>query len=320
MKRFLVICAAVLWLSITSIAQDDNPQNSAAAASKEAETQTQPKVTAGPGSPNKAVTQTPAELPAEALNLTSAKGFVLEDDTPVRLRLNRTISSSDSHVGDTVDFVVVQDISVNGVRVVPKGGFAFGKVTKVQSKRSMARGGKLEISLDYVNLLDSEKAALRAIKGGKGGGHVGYMTAGIVATGVVFFPAAFFVLTMQGKDYTIPKGAELTAYINGDVRLDIAKFQQPLPGIPPQPTVAANAAPVIPPGSARLLVESTPPGADIELDGGFIGHTPFEVQVTEGEHTIAVKKAGFKDWQRKMKVSGGSSIHMNAELEHSPPD
>jgi hypothetical protein len=28
-----------------------------------------------------------------------------------------------------------------------------------------------------------------------------------------------------------------------------------------------------------------------------------------------VKKAGFKDWQRKLKISGGSSVHLNAELE-----
>jgi hypothetical protein len=29
-----------------------------------------------------------------------------------------------------------------------------------------------------------------------------------------------------------------------------------------------------------------------------------------GGHT-----AGFKDWERKMKVSGGSSVHLKAELE-----
>jgi hypothetical protein len=37
--------------------------------------------------------------------------------------------------------------------------------------------------------------------------------------------------------------------------------------------------------------------------------------VTEGEHTVTVKKTGFRDWERKLKVSGGSSIHLNAELE-----
>jgi hypothetical protein len=31
--------------------------------------------------------------------------------------------------------------------------------------------------------------------------------------------------------------------------------------------------------------------------------------------TVTVKKSGFKDWQRKLKVSAGSSVHLNAELE-----
>ena len=47
------------------------------------------------------------------------------------------------------------------------------------------------------------------------------MTAGIVATGIVFFPAAPFFLFMHGKDITMPKGAEFTAYVNGDLKLDI---------------------------------------------------------------------------------------------------
>jgi hypothetical protein len=55
--------------------------------------------------------------------------------------------------------------------------------------------------------------------------------------------------------------------------------------------------------------------ADIEVDGSFVGNTPSDVQVTEGEHTISVRKVGFKDWERKLKVSGGSSVHLNAELE-----
>jgi hypothetical protein len=171
-------------------------------------------------------------------NVTSAKGFVLEDSTPIRLRFNRTVSSADAHVGDTVDFEVLQELSVNGTLVIPKGGLAFGTVTEAQAKRRMARGGKLEINIDYVKLLDSEKAALRAVKGGAGGGHTGAMTAGIVATGIVFFPAAPFFLFMHGKDITMPKGAEFTAYVNGDVKMDLAKFQLPLsrrcqlPGLP----------------------------------------------------------------------------------------
>jgi hypothetical protein len=46
-----------------------------------------------------------------------------------------------------------------------------------------------------------------------------------------------------------------------------------------------------------------------------VGNTPSDVRVAEGEHTISVKKTGFKDWERKLKVSSGSSVHLSAELE-----
>ena len=62
------------------------------------------------------------------------------------------------------DFEILQDISVNGTLVIPKGGLAFATVTEAQAKRRMARGGKLDINIDYVKLLDSEHAALRAVK------------------------------------------------------------------------------------------------------------------------------------------------------------
>jgi len=77
---------------------------------------------------------------------------------------------------------------------------------------------------------------------------------------------------------------------------------------------AAAPAPAAPAG-AKLSIVSIPDGADIEIDGSFVGNAPSELQLPEGEHTITVKKTGFKDWERKMKVSGGSSVHLNAELE-----
>ena len=269
-----------------------------------------------PAAPPEQQTAKPAPMQqtADTSNLTSAKGFVLEEATPVKLRFNRTVSSADAHAGDTVDFEVLQDISVNGTPVISKGGFAFGTVTEAQPKRRMARGGKLEINIDYVKLLDSEKAALRAVNGGKGGGHVGAMTAGIVATGIVFFPAAPFFLFMHGKDITLPKGAEFTAYVNGDMKLDIAKFQPTAPASL-QDLRTGRHDQNVSPTSAKLQIESSPSGADIEVDGSFVGSTPSEVEVAEGDHTIAVKKSGFKDWERKLKASAGSSVRVGAELE-----
>ncbi|HWE87561.1 MAG TPA: PEGA domain-containing protein [Terracidiphilus sp.] len=80
----------------------------------------------------------------------------------------------------------------------------------------------------------------------------------------------------------------------------------------PEPKTAA--APQSNNPEASVTVESTPPGADIEVDGAFVGNTPSTVTVAPGAHEIAVKKKGFADWSRKLNVTGGS-IHLNAELE-----
>ena len=56
------------------------------------------------GSKAQQPTQPAVQQQATQTDFTSTKGFVLEDETPVRLRLNRTISSADAHVGDTLRF------------------------------------------------------------------------------------------------------------------------------------------------------------------------------------------------------------------------
>jgi hypothetical protein len=80
------------------------------------------------------------------------------------------------------------------------------------------------------------------------------------------------------------------------------------------PVAAPVAAPI---STAKLQIDSTPSGADIEVDGNFVGNTPSEIQVAEGDHTIVVKKSGFKSWERKLKSSAGSSVHVGAELERA---
>jgi PEGA domain len=299
MRLTSLLCPSLLFLSVVSMAQANKSEPSSAQPVKQAD---------NPAS----------QQAADTSNFTSAKGFVLEDSIPVKLRVNRTISSADCHVGDTVDFEVLQDVSVNGTLVIPKGGLAYATVTEAQAKRRMARGGKLGVNIDYVKLVSSEKAPLRAVKDLKGGGHTGVMVGGIVATGIVFFPAAPFFLFMHGKDITIPKGTEITAYVSGDMKLDIAKFQQtPISPGSQQSLLSASPTQSAGTSSAKLQLESNPPGADIEVDGNFVGNTPSDVQISEGDHTISVKKTGFKNWERKLKVNAGSSVHLSAELQNA---
>ncbi len=234
----------------------------------------------------------------------------LMDGTPVKLRISETISSANARVGQEVPFDVVEDVTVDDVVVLPKGATAIGTVTDCNARKSMGRAGKLDISISYARLADQEKAALRAMQDNKGGGHVGAMTGAMVATSIVFFPAAPLFLFIHGKDITIPQGTEITAFVEGDMHLDIAKFAA-APFVPPSAAPAAIA-------QAGVVVESAPPGADIEIDGAFVGNTPSTVSVAPGSHQITVKKKGFADWTRKMNVTGGS-VHLNVELEAATP-
>jgi hypothetical protein len=150
----------------------------------------------------------------------SAEALTLHDATPVRLRLTRNLSSADAKTGDTIDFEVLDDVKVDDVLVIARGATAIATVTEAQAKRRMARGGKLDISIDYVRLVNGDKVALKAVKDTSGGGHTGAMTGAIVATSLVVWPAAPFFLFMHGKDSTIPKDTEITAYVNGEIKLD----------------------------------------------------------------------------------------------------
>src|SRR6202041_2390814 len=262
-----------------------------------------------------------------------SKGFVLEDGTAVTLRLGRSLSSADAHAGDRVDFEAAEEVSVNRIVVIPKDSPASGTVVTAHKKRRMGRAGKLDVSIDSVQLASGEKATLRAVKESQGGSHTGIMAGGMVATSLIVWPAAPVFLLMHGKDVTIPKGTEVTAYLNGDVKLDPAKFQ-PAPFVPAAPPVpstqevppsspdatpnagSTDTTPVSPDqgATAELEVSSTPDGADIEIDGNFVGSTPSTVGVVAGSHQLSVKKAGFKPWERKITVSSGH-IKIDATLE-----
>src|SRR3984957_19627816 len=270
--------------------------------------------------------------PANARANGPSKGFVLEDGTAVTLRLGRSLSSADAHAGDRVDFEVAEEISVNRIVVIPKDSPASGTVITAQKKRRMGRAGKLDVTIDSVQLVDGEKATLRAVKESQGGSHTGIMAGGIGAHSLIVWPAAPVFLLMHGKDVTIPKGTEVTAYISGDVKLDPAKFQPaPLVPLPPVPTTqqVPSSSPAAtpnggPPGTApvssdqgaaaELEVSSTPDGADIEIDGNFVGSTPSTLGVAAGPHQLSVKKAGFKPWERKITVSSGR-VKIDATLE-----
>lgn len=138
----------------------------------------------------------------------SAQILTLLDSTPVRMKLNKTLSSANAQVGDEVNFEISEDVIVDGLVVIPKGAAAMGVINEAEPRKALGRGGKLSVLLRSVRLADDQQAVLRS--GGEGKGSSS--TAGVV------------IPVMHGKDITFPKGMDFIAYVNGDTHLKRENF------------------------------------------------------------------------------------------------
>jgi hypothetical protein len=174
--------------------------------------------------------------------------LTIQDGTPVRMRLAQNLSSSEARTGDTVNFEVLDDVKVENSVVIRGGATAIATITDSESKRSMGRAGRLDVSLDYVRSVFGEKIRVRGVQNNKAGGHTGAMTGAMVATAVVFWPAAPLFLFMKGKDVKIPKGHEVTVYVNGDQQVqgllaDVIEGQATVTPIPAEKSEKSTARP-----------------------------------------------------------------------------
>jgi len=141
--------------------------------------------------------------------------LTIPNETPVELRLAENVSSAHAHTGDPLKFVVVRDVDVAGFTVIPAGTVASGSVIGVRRKRFLGIGGRVALKVNSVELENGDRAGLRAHMEVKGRSRTKLMAAAMVATGLVFLPAAPIFLLTRGHDSVVVKSTELTAQIDG---------------------------------------------------------------------------------------------------------
>ncbi len=61
----------------------------------------------------------------------------------------------------------------------------------------------------------------------------------------------------------------------------------------------------------EVPVATTPAGADVILNGVYMGRTPFTLQLTLDSHEVALELAGHESWRRRVKVQPGMRIEVN---------
>ncbi|MGH7836485.1 MAG: PEGA domain-containing protein [Candidatus Binataceae bacterium] len=92
----------------------------------------------------------------------------------------------------------------------------------------------------------------------------------------------------------------------------------PIP--PPRPAEAATfrAATNGEGDSGSVEIGSDPPGADIYVDGKFVGETPSTLHLAAGMHHLEVKSNARKPWERDLEVLKGSRLTLHPALDPQP--
>jgi len=81
-------------------------------------------------------------------------------DTVISVRMDSTLSSKSSHVGDHFSATVAVPVYVNGAVVIPAGATVEGRVTEVTPARRMARSGTIAVEFEDLVLPDGTRLAL----------------------------------------------------------------------------------------------------------------------------------------------------------------
>lgn len=211
----------------------------------------------------------PAQVPAAqhpAAN-TAPVNVVLADGTPVKLRLGSTVASHGVRIGENLELEVAEDVRVGDVVVISKGNVASAEVTNLRSGASNGRGGWIDINLESVTLADGQRVPVRASKNKP--------VRDDQAT----------VVSNTGQDASIAQDTDLTAFINGSQPLDLTRLR-------------AASGP-----TTEVKITSTPPNAEITVDGRLAGSSPYTLHLTAGDHVIVLRIVGFQPWQRKLRVA-----------------
>ena len=67
--------------------------------------------------------------------------------------------------------------------------------------------------------------------------------------------------------------------------------------------------------ASSVKFTSDPSGAEIYIDGKFVGQTPSTISMQPGPHVVVVKAAGRKNWERDLDILKDSQVALHPVLE-----
>jgi hypothetical protein len=68
-------------------------------------------------------------------------------------------------------------------------------------------------------------------------------------------------------------------------------------------------------GVGSVAILSDPAGAEVYVDGHFVGQTPATMHLASGAHRIELRAIGKRDWSRELEVIKDSEVTVRPVME-----
>jgi len=140
-------------------------------------------------------------------------------------------------------------------------------------------------------------------------------TAGILLQGDKDNYRAILVALQGVTGVPVVVGEKDREFVPVGVKTDVAKGSEQTHGQLANPAETKASSAPSETGNGTVNVSSNPSGADVSLDGNFVGNCPAALKISAGKHTVTVKMSGYKDWSRDITIGSGSEVQLTANLE-----
>lgn len=205
------------------------------------------------------------------------------EGTPLVVRLKAELLSEKVQQGTRVDMEVAQPVVVDGQTVIPEGAVVWGAVQEVKKHKF------IRFDVEGVRLPNLQQLKLRCIPGPTKNSDKDIIR----------------IETKRGDDVGAERGAQFNAYLDAAADVEVA----PPPAPKPAPSAAA-AAPVVKPEPVYVTVQlfSSPMGADILIDGEYVGNTPSILKVKADKHRLEFQLAGYSTLGQILDLSTAAGL------------
>ena len=199
----------------------------------------------------------------------------LPKGTPVQLAVDRAVSSAANVRGDSVKFLVEQSVQVGGFDVLTRTLSVAGIVATAESPGQGGKGGKLQLKLRDLILPNGTHIPLAFSVSQPSSTAVS--TAGVVSSSIPIKKGSqTYDVFVQGAEAFLVRGFQVTAYVQRDIVLDVAK----LTSVPAQTPLSNDS-----------IIGMFQSGISEDQIVSAIQSTPGSYRVTGGD-IAALKKAG----------------------------